>query len=439
MIDVYATWCSHCRQLEPIWANLAKELAPQGIRVGKINGPENKVLMGRFGVSAFPAIFMLRDGATWAYDGGRTATALKEFATKGYKDESALPFWQSPNSAVGMLLGYVHRVPALAKEAYTYLREDRGVSDLAMVVGFLAVPVVVGGATICLVDMVYLRQVLSSKATVPAFGFGSGTRDQYTKVYASKEQERALAGNSSPGPLYTSHAALGKQPESGRESAPSAGFGCGKRGANFNSLSPGPGAYHLESTSGTLHATAPRTPFGSSTRASQSKVWLGEDLMRTTAGSKTPGPNYAKPDSIGKQPDSLHTSSPSFSLGGAGGRFGPPGNGLRKSTPAPGSYDTTTMSRAQQSLSTHASTTMIGMGTSSRNGAGRLYISREHDRCSAGAVSPGPASTGPNSAIGRQPLSPSKNSPSFGFGTSQRSPVGRSSTPGTVGPGSYYA
>ena len=50
------------------------------------------------------------------------------------------------------------RIPGALKEVYAYLRKEKGLSDLALVCGFLAVPVVVGAITICLVDGLYQRQ-----------------------------------------------------------------------------------------------------------------------------------------------------------------------------------------------------------------------------------------------------------------------------------------
>ena len=44
------------------------------------------------------------------------------------------------------------------REAYGFLKKERGLSDLAIVGGFLAVPVLVGAMTICVVDGLYLRQ-----------------------------------------------------------------------------------------------------------------------------------------------------------------------------------------------------------------------------------------------------------------------------------------
>ena len=36
LIDIYAPWCSHCKQLEPVWEKLAEVLHDENINVGKV-------------------------------------------------------------------------------------------------------------------------------------------------------------------------------------------------------------------------------------------------------------------------------------------------------------------------------------------------------------------------------------------------------------------
>lgn len=56
-------------------------------------------------------------------------------------------------------------------------------------------------------------QVSSKKSSSPLFGFGSSTRDQVNKVYMSEEQNKAMYGHGSPGPMagYQIRASVGKQ------------------------------------------------------------------------------------------------------------------------------------------------------------------------------------------------------------------------------------
>jgi hypothetical protein len=162
--------CTHCQKLEPVWRELARDLRAS-VNVAKADGTRNRVLLMRFGVEAYPSIFLLWEGKTWQYDGARSVDKvrgrggggaarrfvcgrgqlrlscavhahrsppsssiprpptqtlvprqLKEFALGGYKAAKPLPFHKSPVSAFGRVMGALHSLPALAKQAYTHLK-----------------------------------------------------------------------------------------------------------------------------------------------------------------------------------------------------------------------------------------------------------------------------------------------------------------------------
>lgn len=36
LIKIYAPWCSHCRQLEPLWVALGEDAESEGLKIGKV-------------------------------------------------------------------------------------------------------------------------------------------------------------------------------------------------------------------------------------------------------------------------------------------------------------------------------------------------------------------------------------------------------------------
>ncbi|KAG2489060.1 hypothetical protein HYH03_012496 [Edaphochlamys debaryana] len=158
MIKIYAPWCSHCRQLEPLWKVFAEEAEADGVRVGKIDGTQERALMARFRVTAFPSLFLLREGRTYVYQGARNVASFRAFATSAFAAEKALPFHKAPNSLLGRLVGKLHGLPRIGVRLYRSLRHERGLSDTAIVAGFLAIPVAVGAGLICLLDALYVRR-----------------------------------------------------------------------------------------------------------------------------------------------------------------------------------------------------------------------------------------------------------------------------------------
>ena len=79
IIEFYAPWCGHCRQLKPVWERLALELKGF-IKVGAVNCEIEKQICGMEGVNSFPTIKVKKSGVSTMYEGDRDLGALKVWA-----------------------------------------------------------------------------------------------------------------------------------------------------------------------------------------------------------------------------------------------------------------------------------------------------------------------------------------------------------------------
>ena len=61
IIDVFATWCGPCQQVEPIFEELSKELAGK-YKLVKINIDEERDLAIKYSVSSIPTFLFIKGG-----------------------------------------------------------------------------------------------------------------------------------------------------------------------------------------------------------------------------------------------------------------------------------------------------------------------------------------------------------------------------------------
>ncbi|HEX9816528.1 MAG TPA: thioredoxin domain-containing protein, partial [Candidatus Thermoplasmatota archaeon] len=61
MVDVWASWCGPCRQMEPIVEELSHEWKGRAA-VGKLNADENYESVAKFGVQGIPAFLFFKGG-----------------------------------------------------------------------------------------------------------------------------------------------------------------------------------------------------------------------------------------------------------------------------------------------------------------------------------------------------------------------------------------
>lgn len=87
LVEFYAPWCGHCKNLAPEWEKAANVL--KGIvKIGAIDADAYKTIGGKYGVRGFPTIkwFGLQKSNPKDYEQGRTSSEIVKFA-KGKIDE----------------------------------------------------------------------------------------------------------------------------------------------------------------------------------------------------------------------------------------------------------------------------------------------------------------------------------------------------------------
>ncbi|XP_048830828.1 protein disulfide-isomerase A6 [Brienomyrus brachyistius] len=95
LVEFFAPWCGHCKNLEPEWAAAATDIREQTkgkVRLGAVDATVHQGLSSRYGVRGFPTIKIFRKGEEPEdYSGGRSRSDIVSRALDLYSDNSPPP------------------------------------------------------------------------------------------------------------------------------------------------------------------------------------------------------------------------------------------------------------------------------------------------------------------------------------------------------------
>lgn len=85
LVEFFAPWCGHCKNLAPVYEDLAQvfEFAKDKVQIAKVDADAERELGKRFGVQGFPTLkwFDGKSDKPEDYSGGRDLESLSAFIT----------------------------------------------------------------------------------------------------------------------------------------------------------------------------------------------------------------------------------------------------------------------------------------------------------------------------------------------------------------------
>jgi len=100
LIEFFAPWCGHCKNLEPTWSALASELkAKEHIHVAKVDATVHTDLAQRLGIRGYPTLKLVHGGRLYDYvKNDRELASLLLWAEHFVDDGSpSVPFKVNPD------------------------------------------------------------------------------------------------------------------------------------------------------------------------------------------------------------------------------------------------------------------------------------------------------------------------------------------------------
>jgi protein disulfide-isomerase-like protein len=96
LIEFYAPWCGHCKNMAPAYEQAAIKLKGQ-VSLGKVDCTVERALARRFNIKGFPTIKLLRDNSVRDYSGDRSIQSFVDFTNAGWQTAPATVLPDAPS------------------------------------------------------------------------------------------------------------------------------------------------------------------------------------------------------------------------------------------------------------------------------------------------------------------------------------------------------
>jgi protein disulfide-isomerase A1 len=131
LVEFYAPWCGHCKNLEPLYEKAATALKGKGLHIAKVDATEEQELAQKYEIRGFPTLKLFKNGAfVQDYQGPRTSEGIASFMEK----KNGLPYTTVSSSqevenilskeSTGVIVGYFDDLTSDSFKAFQTLADQ---------------------------------------------------------------------------------------------------------------------------------------------------------------------------------------------------------------------------------------------------------------------------------------------------------------------------